>query len=317
MTHARAERNTYPSPPPTAINGSAPLPNLTVNLKQWRILHAVVACGSFANAATALGMSQPAISYTIAKMEDQLGVTLLRQEGRRAHLTEQGLALLDRARALLREAFDLEEYAESMRLGVGPQFRLAVDRDFPTRSLFAKLRNFTSLGRPVRVHLIEVGANSVMALLKSRSVDLAIADHIPAGLVGQPFAQAEYVMVAHPDHPLACLKRAIVQSDLDREMQVVVVSETDRAEQQRGSLTLAPQWRVSNFDTAETALLDGVGYGCMPRHRIEGLLRSGRLKQLHIANQEPRRATYYIVHARPLTTGSEAHQLAQLLSRDQ
>ena len=313
---ARPERSAY-TPASTAMYGGAPLPNLAVNLKQWRILHAVVACGSYANAAAALGMSQPAVSYTIAKMEDQLGVTLLRQEGRRAHLTEQGMALLDRARALLCDAFNLEEYAESMRRGVGPQFRLAVDRNFPTRSLFAKLRNFTSLGRQVRVHLIEVGANSVVELLKSRSVDLGIADHVPTGLVGQQFANAEYVMVAHPSHPLARLQRPIGQTDLDREMQVVVVSETDRVENQRGYLTMPPQWRVSNYDTAETALLDGVGYGCMPRHRIEGLLRSGRLKQLQIESQPTRKTTYYIVHTRPLAAGSEAHQLTQLLLRDQ
>jgi DNA-binding transcriptional LysR family regulator len=97
----------------------------------------------------------------------------------------------------------------------------------------------------------------------------------------------------------------------------VVVSETNRTEQQRGYLTLAPEWRVSNFDTAETALLDGVGYGCMPRHRIEGLLRSGRLQQLHIDNRQARKTTYYIVPSRPLTNGSEAQQLAQLLARDQ
>ena len=293
-----------------------PLLNLTINLKQWRILHAVVSCGSFSNAATALGMSQPAVSYTIAKMEEQLGVTLLRQEGRRARLTEEGSALLERAGVLLRDAFALEEYVHSLRQGLGPQFRLAVDRDFPTRSLFSKLRTFTVQGRPARVQLIEVGTQSVVDMLRRRSVDLAIVDHVPAGFSGEPFAHSEYVLVAHPQHRLLKLGRPLTQADLDREVQVVVLSESDRAHAEPGLMALAPQWRVSNFDTAETALLDGVGYGCMPRHRIEGLLRSGRLQSLPVDHSLARKATYYLVHPRPPASGSQVQRLAQLLAED-
>lgn len=307
-------RTEFPSRPPLASHDNLPLSHLTINLKQWRILHAVVSCGSFANAANALGMSQPAISYTIARMEDQLGVTLLRQEGRRAQLTDQGIALLERAGALLRDAFELEQYVENMRRGLGPQFRLAVDRDFPTQSLFAKLRQFTVQGRAVRVQLIEVGAPSIVEMLRTRKVDLAVIDRIPLGLSGERFTETEYVLVAQRNHPLACLDRVIHQADLDREVQVVVVSGADDADQAQPYLALAPQWRVSNYDTAETALLDGVGYGCMPRHRIEGLLRSGRLKQLSVANGLTRKVTYYLVQARQHAHGSEVQRLAELLA---
>ncbi len=290
------------------------LANLTINLKQWRILHAVVACGSYANAASALGMSQPAVSYTIAKMEEQLGVILLRQEGRRAQLTEHGVTLLERAGVLLREAFDLEEYVADMRRGLGPLFRLAVDRHFPTRSLLGRLKNFSVQGRPVRIQLIEVGAPSVVDLLRECQADLAVVDHIPAGLSGEAFSRIEYVMVAHPNHPLARLNRKLKQADLDREVEVAVVPESNHT---HGTLQygFASQWRVSNFDTAETALLDGVGYGCMPRHRIEGLLSSGRLKELDLENACVRKSTYYLVFSRAQANCPDAHKLAQWLVR--
>ena len=55
-----------------------------VTLDQWRTLQAVVDHGGFAQAAEALHRSQSSVSYTVARMQDQLGVPLLRIDGRRA-----------------------------------------------------------------------------------------------------------------------------------------------------------------------------------------------------------------------------------------
>ena len=61
-----------------------------VTLDQWRTLQAVVDHGGFAQAAEALHRSQSSVSYTVARMQDQLGVPLLRIDGRKAVLTEAG-----------------------------------------------------------------------------------------------------------------------------------------------------------------------------------------------------------------------------------
>ena len=39
---------------------------LRISLKQWRMLHAVIDCGGFADAAKFMHLSQSAISYTVA-----------------------------------------------------------------------------------------------------------------------------------------------------------------------------------------------------------------------------------------------------------
>ena len=53
-----------------------------VTLEQWRVLQAVVDHGGFAQAAEALHKSQSSISYTVAKLQEQLGFPLLAIEGR-------------------------------------------------------------------------------------------------------------------------------------------------------------------------------------------------------------------------------------------
>ena len=51
-----------------------------VTLDQWRTLQAVVDHGGFAQAAEALHRSQSSVSYTVARMQEQLGAPLLRIE---------------------------------------------------------------------------------------------------------------------------------------------------------------------------------------------------------------------------------------------
>ena len=102
------------------------------SLEQWAVLQAIVDHGSFAAAAEALHRSQSAVSYTVAKLQEQLGVPLLQIDGRRAQLTEIGRVLLKRAANLLADAQQLEQLAHSMAGGWEPEIRLVVDQAFPT-----------------------------------------------------------------------------------------------------------------------------------------------------------------------------------------
>lgn len=88
--------------------------NFSSSLKQWRMLHALVDCGSYAEAAELLHVSQSTLSYTIIKLQERLGVQLLKIEGRRAVLTAPGRLLIERSRRVLNEARELEEFARNL-----------------------------------------------------------------------------------------------------------------------------------------------------------------------------------------------------------
>lgn len=85
------------------------------SLSQWRAFHAVIACGGYTGAAEYLHVTQPAISYSITKLERQFGVRLIKMNGRRAEITSVGQALFPRSHELLRLAADLETMASSLR----------------------------------------------------------------------------------------------------------------------------------------------------------------------------------------------------------
>lgn len=90
----------------------------------------VVESGGFTSAATALGLPTSSVSRSVAKLETELGITLLERTTRKVSLTEAGRAYYERAREALAgldeaNALALDAAREphgSVRLGVPPAF---------------------------------------------------------------------------------------------------------------------------------------------------------------------------------------------------
>jgi DNA-binding transcriptional LysR family regulator len=88
---------------------------MDVELRHLRCLVAIVDAGGFTDAAVELGVSQPAVSRTLAALEDVLGVRLLRRTSRTVLLTAAGERVLARSRRVLAEVEDLAREAGSGR----------------------------------------------------------------------------------------------------------------------------------------------------------------------------------------------------------
>ena len=79
-------------------------------LRQFRVFEAVASRLSFTQAAKALHLSQPAVSMQVKAMEEQVGLPLFEQLGKKIHLTEAGHEIYHYSRAigqLLDEAEDV------------------------------------------------------------------------------------------------------------------------------------------------------------------------------------------------------------------
>jgi len=83
-------------------------------LRDIRCFTVVARRSGFSAAAAELGVSQPAVSQAVSRLERSLGVALLSRDGRGATLTDAGRALLARAEALLEQAELLS--VEALRL---------------------------------------------------------------------------------------------------------------------------------------------------------------------------------------------------------
>jgi DNA-binding transcriptional LysR family regulator len=286
-----------------------------VSLKQWAILHAVIDHGGFAHAAEHLHLSQSAISYTISQMQKQLGVPILRIEGRKAQVTPEGISVLKRSRVLVREAIELEEYAMRLQNGQDAEVRLAIDEYFPTPLVMHAIRTFSAQHKTVKVHLIETSMSEVETVLQERTVDIAINGQVPRGFVGDPILNIEYVPVAHPEHRLFRLERDLTTADLENEIEIVVGKPygMEPAPKPAPFDYAGSRWEVSKFDTAVSALCECLGYGWLPKHRIQRSLDRGKLRMLPLQDCRSRNSSLFLIYARPAAMIAEAVQLADIL----
>ena len=282
-----------------------------ISLEQWRVLQAVVDNGGYARAARELHRSQSSLSYAVKRMQHQLGVALLRMEGRKAVLTEAGEVLLRRSRQLLHDAQSLEALALQMEQGWEAELRLVVDEAFPSALLMQVLGDFSPVSCGSRIVLQKAVRNGVVEALGRGEADLAIAYQLPRGYLGTPLLSFDFIAVAHPEHPLHRSGQHLTTVELRQERQVVV---RDSAQQQRrdlGWLDAEQRWSVSNTDTAITTICHGLGFGWLPGHAIAAALERGELKPLPLREGGHYRGQLYLVYGREVP-GSAARALAEL-----
>ncbi|MBX4934923.1 choline sulfate utilization transcriptional regulator [Rhizobium bangladeshense] len=108
-----------------------------------RLFVEIARLGSFSAAATLLGLTQPAVSYQIRRLEEQFGVTLLRRRHRGAELTAEGERLLE---VTAKAIGDIDALARSFRVEAQrPVVRLRTDYAFSALWLIPRMDGFRHL----------------------------------------------------------------------------------------------------------------------------------------------------------------------------
>ena len=91
---------------------------LKTTLDQWLTLFEIDKAGSIQAAAIELNKSHTTLIYAIKKLESQLGISVVKVEGRRAVLTDDGKSLLRRAQSMIEQAQVLEEISIQLAQGI-------------------------------------------------------------------------------------------------------------------------------------------------------------------------------------------------------
>jgi DNA-binding transcriptional LysR family regulator len=277
------------------------------------MLHAVIDCNGFSAAAEHLHVSQSTISFTLGKMQEQLGIALLRVEGRKARVTEQGRALMEYSREVIRSAIELEVLAEKMRMGWEPELRLMVDHDCPLDFLMGAMRSFTNSAPHVKVSLSEDSALQVEKAIAHNTVDLAICANVPPGLIADRLLSVRYAMVTCLDHPLAQADAPLSDVELSRYTQIILDIAGTARSASTGRKGSSSAWHVSSMDTVLAALEGGLGYAWLPLKRVERYLLDGRLCLLAMPAHYHSSKDFYLVHARQSLPGVGANTFSGLL----
>lgn len=175
-----------------------------IKLRHLRAFLDIAAEGGMSAVARAQGVTQPALSRTLAELEALLGQPLFLRQGRRLVLTEAGALFRRHASAGLQA---LETGAAALRPGAGGTIRVGVLPTVATRFFPLVVLRFRALRPDVRL-AVETGPHFyLMRLLREGDIDLMVG-RLPgaseiAGLTFEHLYEEEVVLVARAEHPLA------------------------------------------------------------------------------------------------------------------
>ncbi|MCW2485010.1 LysR family transcriptional regulator [Candidatus Symbiopectobacterium sp. NZEC127] len=166
------------------------------NLDQLVTYKLVIQRGSFTSAATALGISQPAVSLQIRQLEQALHVRLIERTGRGVRPTAAGLALLDHCdhienavnAALHAVAQHQQDISGTVMLGTGatacihllPTLLCQLQKAYPRLSIGVRTGNTQHIVRAVEENSIDLGLVTLPVSGRSLSVTPVIKDEFVA-----------------------------------------------------------------------------------------------------------------------------------------
>jgi DNA-binding transcriptional LysR family regulator len=288
-----------------------------ITLRQLRIFEAVSRHTSISRAANELHLTQPAVSMQIKQLEEQIGLPLLEQIGKRLFLTEAGLELRAHAQRFAAQTHELKMAMDQFR-GLQRGFLgLAV---VSTANYFLPpLIALLSERHPgMRISLQVGNRESVLAALADNRTDLAITGQPPesADLVALPFKDNPLVVIAPPAHRFAKID-AIPIKHLSREIFVMrepgsgTRAVIERHFTERG-VSYSPGCELSTNEAIKQAVQAGLGLGVVSRQTIEIELETRRLVVLPVEGF-PIMRRWYVVHRKDKRLSAAAGAFIELL----
>lgn len=267
------------------------------NLSSYWIFYTVANAGNISKAAKELYISQPAISKSIQKLEENLNCKLFSRSSRGVVLTDEGLLLYDH----VRDAFETlskgeEKLKRSIELGVG-RLQIGVSATLCKYMLLPYLKEFIRRNPHIRISINCQSTNETLQLLDENKIDIGLIGR-PGSLKGICFyhlGDIEDTFVASADYILNLRKRGIRESEILENSTLMLLDKNNMSRLyideflQENHIAVAESIDISNMDLLIDFAKIGVGVACVIKSFVSRELAEGSLVEISPGIPIPRR----------------------------
>lgn len=273
---------------------------MNLTLRQLKIFEAVARHLSFTRASKELHLTQPAVSMQVKQLEEEVGLPLFEQVGKKIFLTEAGEEMQRYAGSVMTTLAEASLVFDEMRGLERGRLRIAVAS---TANYFVPqlLASFCQRYPNVRVSLDVTNRKRLLDALSANDTDLVIMGKPPQhmDLVAESFMDNPLVVIAPPGHPLANernipLKRLQGETFLVREKGSGTRSAMERFFTEHG-VSLSSTMEMSSSEAIKQGVEAGLGFGLLSLHTLEMELALKRLVILDV-RELPILRKWYIMH---------------------
>lgn len=272
--------------------------NKDINLNMYKAFYAVAKSGSFIKAAEMLYVTQPAISVTIKKLEEQLEIKLFKRNNKGIQLTEAGTELLfyvenvfntlNTAEKILKEDKNLNN--GEVKIGVPTHIGIFLVNDL--------IENFKNLYPGVTFHIENRPTKDMLNMLAKREIDILI-DSAP---VFNTIDDMEIINLMEFDNCFVANKKyeklskeIISFSELNKYQLLLPAERTSTridleriVTKEKTGLKLNPVIEVSTTEMMYDLVNRGLGIGYFTRMSINDDIVNNRLFEIKLKSVLPR-----------------------------
>ncbi len=258
------------------------------NLSSYRIFYVVANKQNISKAAKELYISQPAISKSIRKLEESLGVQLFERSSRGVTLTPEGELLY----AHVKSAFETLTLGEdrlrrSVALGIG-NLTIGASSTLCKYILLPYLKNFIKEYPHINISITCHSTNHTLKLLEDGKLDI--------GLIGKPdnqkninffpLQEIEDIFVATHDYLCNLQIRGVNRQHILQSSTLMLLDKENIPRQyidsyfEKNHILLHNVIEVSNLDLLIEMTKTSLGVGCVIRDFIKTELQTGALLEI-------------------------------------
>lgn len=253
---------------------------MDMTLHQLLCFDAVVSEGGFQAAAEKIRRAQPSVFLAVKNLEAQLGLSLLDRSGYRVGLTEAGRSFHERARVFLRELGALRSHATQLAMGEESELNVAIGDLCPLPQSLALLRRFFDGSPGTRLHLHFEAISGPWERLFDGAADLILhyVDKTDPRLEIIDLFPVRVVPVVAPGFLRFPVTRRITPEQMRDYVQCVIRDSAQHSPARDHYLIEgARSWTVSDQLMKRELILQGMGWGHMPKYLVAPDLRKKRL----------------------------------------
>jgi DNA-binding transcriptional LysR family regulator len=159
----------------------------------------VVDAGSFSAAARQLDVGQPALSKSIAQLENRLGVKLLVRTTRGLAPTEAGQNFYEGARRVIQEAEEAELVARGASAGLTGKLRVCAAVTFARIHLMPRIPEFLAQNPDLEMEIL-LDDRNIDLLREGIDVALRMGKLVDSSLTARRIASCRQVVVGTPEY---------------------------------------------------------------------------------------------------------------------
>lgn len=259
-----------------------------MNLNHLETFHYFCIFMSMSRAAEHLHISQPAVSQQLKGFQAECGVQLFYRDSQAYKLTETGEALFLLSKRIFSRIHQMEEILARKRESNLETLKIGITKSYARIVMPDLIDRFQHKYPRIHVRLSEGNSADLIGRIRDGREDLVVVARSDYGssLKAVPFAKAEFVLVARPDHPLA-LKGEVSIRNLNGEAMII-------REHGSGS-RIAILNTLRKFDVTPSMLVEseslsfilayiarGMGVAFILSHEIQDELGRGLLKRINL-----------------------------------